>query len=321
MAHETRSPVGISLSSEEHGPADLIEIGRLAAEHGFTDLAVSDHYHPWIDEQGESPFVWAVLGGLAAAIPDVRLGTLVTCPTVRIHPAVIAQAAATTALIAGGGFFLGVGSGENLNEHILGDKWPPAPVRLAMLEEAVEVMRKLWSGDEISHAGEHYTVEDARIYSCPKEPPPVYVSAFGPKALEDAARFGDGLVTTSPDADAVKGYRDAGGKGPAIAGGKACWAADEQSARETVARLWPNTGLPGQLAQELRTPKIFEQAVEIVDPDSFLDSLPLGPDPEVHVASVRSYLDAGYDQVFMQQIGTEHEAFLRFYRDEVLPRL
>lgn len=313
--------IGYSLSSEEHGPRDLVRFGAMAADHGFTDIIISDHFHPWIEEQGESPFVWSVIGGISTAKPDVRIGTGVTCPTIRTHPAIIAHAAATASLMAGGRFFLGVGSGEQLNEHVLGDRWAPADVRLEMLEESVEVMRKLWTGDEVTHYGAHYTVENARLYSAPQEQVPVYVSAFGPKAAELAGRIGDGFVNTSPDADLVKAYRDAGGKGPAIAGAKACWASDEATARKTVHRLWPNTGLPGELAQELRTPAHFEQATQLVDEDTAVGSTPVGPDPEVHAESMRAYVEAGFDEVYVHQIGPDQEDFLRFYRDEVLPRL
>lgn len=312
--------IGFTLSSEEHTGKDLVRYGVAGVEHGFRDLIISDHYHPWNGEQGNSPFVWSILGGLATAAPDARLGTGVTCPTVRIHPAVLAQAAATTAQMAGS-FFLGVGSGENLNEHILGDQWPPTDQRLEMMEEAVEVMRKLWTGEEVTHRGTHYRVDNARLYTLPDEPPPVYVSAFGPKAAELAARIGDGYVNTSPDADLVATYRSAGGTGPAVAFAKVCWAPSEDEARKLVHRLWPNGGLPGELAQELKTPRHFEQAAELVDEETAVGSTPVGPDPEVFVESLRTYFDAGFTEVFVQQIGTQQEEFLRFARDEVIPRL
>jgi G6PDH family F420-dependent oxidoreductase len=320
MAAPPRSIIGYSLSSEEHHGADLVRFASQGVEHGFDDLMVSDHFHPWNDAQGHSPFVWSALGGIATACPSARLGTGVTCPTIRMHPAIVAQAAATSAQMAGS-FFLGVGSGEQLNEHVHGDRWPPADVRLAMLEEAVRIIRLLWTGEEVTHHGEHYVVENARLYTRPEDPPPIYVSAFGPKAAELAGRIGDGFVNTSPDADLVQIYRSAGGTGPAIAAAKACWATDEATARQTVHRLWPNSGLPGELAQELRTPTIFEQATELVDERTAVGSTPVGPDPEVHAAALRAYLEAGYDQVFVHQIGKEQADFLRFMRHEVLPRV
>lgn len=313
--------IGIALSSEEHGPRALVDIGEVAVAHGFSDLAVTDHYHPWIDEQGHSPFVWSVLGALSGLDGDVRLGTAVTCPTMRIHPAVIAQAAATSAVLAGGRFWLGVGSGENLNEHILGDRWPPAPVRLSMLAESIELIRLLWSGDEESFDGEHYLVEDARIYDLPDTLPPIMVSAFGPAAARVAAAHGDGLVTTAPDADTIATFRDHGGKGKVVSLAKMCWDPDEAAARATYYRLWPTSGVPGQLSQDLRTPALFEQAIEVVREDDAVGSTPVGPDPDRYVESLRSYAEAGVDVVYLQQVGTNQEAALRFVRDEVLPRL
>jgi G6PDH family F420-dependent oxidoreductase len=313
--------IGIMLSAEEHSPRDLVRYGTLAADHGFTDIVVSDHFHPWNGAQGESPFVWGVLGALASAIPGVRLGTAVTCPTMRIHPAIVAQAAATASLLCDGRFFLGVGSGEQLNEHVLGQRWAPADIRLEMLEEAVQVMRDLWTGDEVTHHGTHYTVENARLYSAPSGDISVPVSGFGPKAQALAARIGDGLFVTGPDEEAVKAFRDAGGRGPIIGCPKVCWNEDEQQARKLVHELWPNSGLPGELAQELRTPAIFEQAAEIVDEETAVGSTPVGPDPEVHAASLRTYFDIGFDEVYVAQIGPDQEQFLRFMRDEVLPRV
>jgi G6PDH family F420-dependent oxidoreductase len=313
--------VGYTLSSEDHGPADLVRFAAAAEEAGFDSALISDHYHPWTGAQGHSPFVWSVLGGIAAATTRLRVGTGVTCPTVRIHPAVLAQAAATTALLFDGRFFFGVGSGEALNEHILGDRWPEIDERLDMLAEAVAVIRLLWQGGQRSHRGTHYTVSNAELYDLPDEPPPIYVSAFGPKAVEVAARIGDGYVGTSPDAELVTAYRDAGGSGPAIAGGKCCWGPDEAAARRLVHRLWPNMGLPGELAQILPTPAHMEQASELVTEDMVADPIPCGPDPDVYVAAVEQYAKAGYDELYLHNIGQDQEGFLRFWQAEVAPRL
>jgi G6PDH family F420-dependent oxidoreductase len=312
--------VGFFISSEEHGPRAMVRFAQMAEEAGFRAAVVSDHYHPWIDSQGESPFIWGVIGGIAATT-DLRVTTGVTCPTVRIHPAVIAQAAATSSLMLDGRFALGVGSGEALNEHILGDRWPPADIRLSMLEEAIEVMRQLWQGDVVSHHGPHYTVENARIYSCPSQPPPVIVSAFGPKALSLAARIGDGLVTTSPEPDAVRDYRRQGGEGPTLALAKVCWAEDEQTARKTAFELWKTTSVPGELNQELPMPAHFEQAAQNVTEDMVADTIPCGPDPERHAALITAYLEAGFDEVYVSQIGTDQAGFLEFYNGEVQRRL
>jgi G6PDH family F420-dependent oxidoreductase len=309
--------IGCFLSSEEFAPGDLVAQARRAEQAGFHALWISDHYHPWNDQQGHSPFVWSTIGAISQ-VTQLPVTTAVTCPTVRIHPAIVAQAAATSSVLLGGRFGLGVGSGEALNEHVLGDRWPEADVRLEMLEEAVEVLRALWQGGQHSHHGRHYTVENARVYDLPEQPPPVLVSGFGPKAIELAARIGDGYCTTSPDKDAIDLYRSEGGKGPVQAGTKVCFMADEDEARATAHRLWPNEALPGELAQVLPTPAHFEQACELVTPD--LLSPPLGPDLDTHAATLQEYADAGVDELFVQQIGPEQDAFFTSWAKEILPR-
>jgi G6PDH family F420-dependent oxidoreductase len=312
---------GYFLSCEEHSAPDLVAIARRAGEAGFRSAWISDHYHPWNDAQGESPFVWSVIGAIASATPGLRLTTAVTCPTVRTHPAVIAQAAATATTLLPSRFALGVGSGEALNEHILGTVWPEADVRLEMLEEAVEVIRLLWRGGFQSHHGRHYTVENARIYSLPDEPPPILVSGFGPKAISTAARIADGFVSVQPDAEGLRSYRDQGGKGPAQGGLKVCWAQDEAEARKTAFRLWPNEALPGELAQVLPSPRHFEQAAEAVTEEMVAEQVPCGPDPEPVVTAIGEFVDAGFDEVYVNQIGRDQQGFFTFWEREVRPRL
>ena len=309
--------IGYFLASEEYDPLDLVEQAKKAEQAGFHALWISDHYHPWNDEQGHSSFVWSVIGALAEAT-SLPVTTGVTCPTVRIHPAIIAQAAATSAVMHEGRFSLGVGTGEALNEHILGDRWPEADVRLEMLEEAVEVIRLLWQGGQRSHHGRHYTVENARVYDLPGEPPPILVSGFGPKAIELAGRIGDGFCTTAPDKDAIEQYRSAGGNGPVHAGTKVCFMDSEEKALETVLRLWPNEGLPGELAQVLPTPAHFEQACELITGEHIAS--PVGPDLDKHVEALQEYADAGVDELFVQQIGPEQDTFFTTWTREVLPR-
>jgi len=241
----------------------------------------------------------------------------VTAPTVRIHPAVVAQAAATTQVLFEGRFGLGVGSGEALNEHIFGDPWPTADVRIEMLEEAVEVMRALWAGDVVRHRGRHYTVDTARIYTLPEQGVPVMVSGFGPKAVEVAARIGDGYVNTSPDPELLSLYRKNGGKGPAQAGVKVCWAADAAEAKRTVHRLWANQAIPGEAAQVLPTPQHFEQVSGLVTEDAAVEGIAHGPDVSSYVESVQKYVDAGFDEVYISQIGPDQEGFFRFWENEL----
>ena len=315
MAH-----FGLFLSSEEHGPRQLVTQAQEGEAAGFDRVLISDHFHPWLDRQGESPFVWSVIGGIAATT-SLRVTTGVTCPTVRIHPAVIAHAAATSQLMLGGRFALGVGSGEALNEHILGDHWPPVTERLEMLEESIDVMRKLWSGALTTHHGRHYTVDNARLYSVPDTPPPVLVSAFGPEALQLAAEVGEGLVTVQPDRSFVEGYRSSGGSGPAVGAVKVCWDPDEARARKQVHSLWPTEGLPGQLNQELPMPSHFEQVASLVTEDMVAEKVACGPDPERHVAAITEYLEAGFDELYINQIGDDLPGFLDFWTKELRGRL
>ncbi|GIH96192.1 LLM class F420-dependent oxidoreductase [Planobispora siamensis] len=312
---------GYFLSSEEHGPKELVRQAKLAEQAGFEALWISDHFHPWLDEQGQSPFVWSVIGAVAEAT-SLPITTAVTCPLVRIHPAIIAQAAATTAALTDGRFRLGVGTGEALNEHIIDSRWPPAEERLEMLEEAIEVMRELWSGKLVTHRGTHYDVDTARLYTLPDEPPPVYISGFGEKSVQLAGRIGDGYISTGPSADMVSMFRTSGGGDKTVQGGlKVCYAADEDTARKTVHRLWPTQGIQGEAAQLLPLPRHFEQLSQMVSVEDASQGSPCGPDPEVHVKVIKEYLDAGFDEVYISQIGQEQDAFFDFYAKEVLPRL
>jgi G6PDH family F420-dependent oxidoreductase len=297
-----------------------VNVARQAEAAGFRSLWISDHYHPWIDRQGQSPFVWSVIGAIAATT-ELTVTTAVTCPLIRIHPAVIAQATATSANLLPGRFRFGVGTGEALNEHILGDRWPAVDVRLDMLTEAIEVIRSLWTGKTITHRGEHYTVEHARIYTTPDDTISVLVSAFGPEALEVAARIGDGWMTTHPDAEMAERYQELGGTGPALGALKVCWGPDEADARKLAYELWPTSGIPGQLSQDLPTPAHFEQAASIVTEEAATEGVPYGPDPERYVEAVRSYAEAGFDEVAITQIGPDQGGFLEFYERELRGRL
>lgn len=313
--------IGYKLSSEEHSPRDLVRYAEQAEAAGFSFALISDHFHPWIDKQGESPFVWGVLGALAEATEEMRIGTGVTCPTIRIHPAIIAQAAATAEALMPGRFFLGVGSGEHLNEHVLGDRWPEASVRIEMMAEAIEVIRKLWEGGLKSHHGKHYTVENARIYSLPERLPEIIVAAGGPEAAEVAGKLGDGLVSTGPDQEVVEAFKKAGGSGPLYCEVQVCYADNEKDALKTAKEYWPNMAMGGQLGQELALPSLYEAVAEHVSDDKLKGSGSLGPDPDVHIEGIKKFADAGFDHLCIHQIGPDQAAFFEFYRDQVLPKL
>lgn len=311
---------GAFLSSEENGPLDLVAQAKLAEAAGFEKITISDHFHPWMDSQGESPFVWAVIGGIAATT-SLEVTTAVTCPTHRVHPAILAQATATASVMLDGRFRFGVGTGERLNEHILGQHWPPAAVRRSMLEEAVEVIRTLWEGDDTTHHGEHYTVENARIYTTPAGPIPVIVSAFGPGAGDLAAKIADGVMTTQPDTDLLGTWKASDRSGPSVATIKVCWAADEDGAKKTAHRLWASSGVPGESAQELSMPQHFEQAAGLVTADALAEQIPCGPDPDRYLEHIKKFVDAGFDEVHLGQIGDDHAGFYDFWTNALAPRL
>jgi coenzyme F420-dependent glucose-6-phosphate dehydrogenase len=314
--------LGYKLSSEEHSPRDLVAYARRAEDSGFDFASISDHFHPWTDRQGQSPFVWSVLGAISQATERIELVTGVTCPTVRIHPAIVAQAAATTAAMMPGRFALGVGSGENLNEHILGDAWPSVVTRLEMLAEAIEVMRGLWDGRLMSHRGTHYRVENARIYTLPDDPIPIYVAGSGEKSVELAGRLGDGFIGLAPDSDMLEGFDSAGGSGkPKYCEVNVCWAESKDGARETVRRYWPVAGVQGQLMQELALPAHFEQAAEPIPTDAIVASVVCGPDPDEHIETIRRFEAAGYDHIWLHQIGPDQRGFFDFYESSVAPKL
>jgi G6PDH family F420-dependent oxidoreductase len=222
--------------------------------------------------------------------------------------------------MAPGRFRFGIGSGESLNEHILGDTWPPVSIRLERLEEAVEVIRELWTGKTVTHEGKHFTVHNARLFTVPDAPPPIYLSGFGPEATELAARIADGWITTKPDAENLQLFRKTN-SGVTQAGTKICWAASEDEAAETAYRLWGHQGQGGQASQDLPTWQSFAALAETNSPDQVKQSVPCGPDPQRAAASIREYVDAGFDEVYVSQMGKDQEGGIRFLSKEVLPLL
>jgi G6PDH family F420-dependent oxidoreductase len=310
---------GYFLSSEEYEPASLVRQARMAEQAGFDALWISDHFHPWLDEQGQSSFVWSVIGAISQAA-SLPITTAVTCPTTRIHPAIIAQAAATASLLTEGRFTLGVGTGEALNEHVTGAKWPAAAERQEMLEEAVTIIAGLFTGEQLTHRGRHYQVDTARLYSVPEVPPPIYVSGFGEKSAQLAARIGDGFICMGPQAGLIKLYRDEGGGGRPVQGGiKGCWAPDAGQAYKTMHRMWPNDAIPGEAAQLLPLPRHFGQLAELITKDRV--TAPCGPDPEPYIEAIKAYEEAGFDEVYLGQVGGSLEGAFEFFATQVLPRM
>jgi G6PDH family F420-dependent oxidoreductase len=314
--------LGFALSSEEHRPIDLVRYARLAEDAGFEFAMVSDHFHPWIDRQGQSPFVWSVLGGIAAATSRMTIGTGVTALSLRIHPAILAQAAATVADMLPGRFWFGVGTGENLNEHILGDPWPEYERRAAMLDEAIDLIRLLWTGDLTSFHGDFYDVVRARIYTVPEQLPPILIAASGEESATMAGEIADGLIATGPDRELVAAFeraRDgAADEGrPKVGQVAVCWNEDEARARRTAHHWWPLAAIPGDSSQELAIPSSFEDLAQLVTEDDVAERVVCGPDPDSIRQKVAEYADAGFDHVYLHQVGPDQEGFLRFARREL----
>jgi G6PDH family F420-dependent oxidoreductase len=312
---------GYKLMSEEHGPRELVRNACRAEEAGFDFAAISDHFHPWLESQGHSPQAFTVLGGIAMRTTRLNLVTAVTCPTIRYHPAIVAQFAATLAVLSDGRFTLGLGAGENLNEHVVGKGWPAPHTRQEMLAEAIDVMQALWQGQEVSHHGAHFTVDRAKLWDVPDTPPALAVAAGGPKAAELAAQKAAGLFATEPDGELVQAFARAGGKGPRYAEVALCWARDEASALKVALERF-NFGLHGwSVNAELPTTAGFEAAAKTVRLEDIQKQVACGPDPERHVAAVKKYVKAGFDHIVLLGIGPDQEGFLSFWQHELAPRL
>lgn len=313
--------IGFKLAAEAFSPNELVRQAVRAEAAGFDFVEMSDHFHPWLDNQGHSPFVWTVLGTMAARTERIGLATGVTCPIIRYHPAIVAQAAATTALVSDGRFTLGIGSGERLNEHIVGREFPPIRVRQAMLREALEIIRLLWQGGYRSYDGRYLSLSDARVFDLPDTLPEIAVAAGGPEAAAIAAELGDGLFATEPKPELVQAYRQAGGSGPRYAEVGVAFAENERDG--AAAALSTNRWSVGgwKVLSELPNPANFAAATTTVREDDMLESFVCGNDPKRYVEAVREYTDAGFDRVVLMNAGPDMDAFLDFYAGELDPLL
>ncbi|MFD0558087.1 G6PDH family F420-dependent oxidoreductase [Stackebrandtia endophytica] len=309
--------IGYKLASEAFGPLELVRQAVRAEEVGFDFVEISDHYHPWLDGQGHSPFAWSVLGTLASRTRHIGLATGVTCPFIRYHPAVIAQAAATVALLSGGRFVLGVGSGERLNEHVVGRGFPAVDVRHEMFRESLEIIRLLWRGGYQSYRGRHLTLEDARVFDLPDEPPLMAVAAGGRRSATIAGELGDGLFTTEPNADLVGHYTAAGGDGPRYAELTVAWAPDEETAVRAAweTTRWAVTGW--KVMAELPNPVNFDAASATVRHDDIRERFACGPDPQRYLSMAQQYVDAGYDHLVLMNTGPDCDGFIDFFDREL----
>jgi G6PDH family F420-dependent oxidoreductase len=314
--------VGYWLSSEEHGPHALVDWAVRAEAAGFTHAMISDHFHPWLPAQGHAPFVWGVLGAIAHATSSLHLATGVSAPMHRFHPAVLAHAAATATVLLDGRFALGVGTGEWLNEHVTGQRWPQAAVRRRVLTEGIDTIRQLFSGDEVTQEGRWHTTKHARLYSRPSSPPPIWVAASGRKSAKLAGEYGDGLIAVTPDASLIEAFETAGGAGkPRVGQVHVCWAESVDEARHTVHRWWPNGALPPDLNAELERPAHFEAACSLIDETRAARAVVHGRDPVAFAQAILRYGAAGFTHVYVHQIGPDQPGFFDFWVRSVRPLL
>jgi coenzyme F420-dependent glucose-6-phosphate dehydrogenase len=322
--------IGYAASMEQFSPSALLTFCRQAEEQGFTTVMASDHFHPWVPSQGQSGFVWSFMGALGATT-SLRFGPGVTPPGYRYHPAIIAQAAATLEEMFPGRFYLGLGAGEALNEHIIGQYWPEAPVRLERLMESIEIIEQLFSGKKVKHRGTHFTIESAKLYTLPPSPPPIYVATSGPIMAYRTGKFTDGIILVGAADEKLRmlvqrfeqGAREAG-KDPAtmpkMIQVKVSYAPTLAAATEAAVRDWPNGGMAFPKA-DIRDPEDFEAMAKLVRPDNFKNRVLITPDPDEHVAYLQHFLDLGFDEVYIHNVGREQEPFIKLYGEKVIPQL
>lgn len=313
--------VGFKLFAEGYGPREIVRQAVAAERAGFDFVEVSDHYHPWLHSQQHSGYAFAMLGAMAQATERIELATGVTCPIMRQHPAIVAQAAATLGVLSEGRFILGVGSGERLNEHVTGHGWPSVRVRHEMLREALEVIRLLWQGGYRSYEGRHFTVDDARIFDLPDAPPRIVVAAGGERAAGLAAELGDGLFATEPIAEMVSQYRAAGGQGPTYAEVPLSYAATEDEAAESAHRLFRFGMLGWKLMSELPNPINFEAAAQWITVEDARQQFGCGPDTQRHVEVARGFAEAGFDHLALVNAGPDVDGFFAHFQSELGPAL
>jgi G6PDH family F420-dependent oxidoreductase len=315
--------LGYTLMTEQTGPADLVRDAAAAERAGFDFEVMSDHFFPWLDSQGHAPNAWVTLGAVAQATERVELMTYVTCPTMRYHPAVVAQQAATLGLLSGGRFTLGLGAGENLNEHVIGRGWPPANIRHEMLEEAVEIIRALFRGSYVNYAGNHYRIDSAKLWDVGDPPPRIGIAVSGAHSCELAGELADAMIAVEPNPSLGEQFDAAGGVGkPRIGQLPICYDPDRDAAIERAHDQFRWFGGGWHVNAELPGTAAFAGATQFVTKDNVADSIPCGPDLDGHIDAVRDFIDAGFTDVAVVQIGGEHqEPFLGWAEKELVPAL
>lgn len=313
---------GYKLMTEEHGPKDLVQNAVKAEAAGFDFVSISDHFHPWLEAQGHAPFAWSVLGAIAHATAKVGITTGLTCPIIRYHPAIIAQAAATIAVMSDGRFSLAIGAGERLNEHVTGARWPSIPERHEMLGEAIDIFRALWTGEVCNHKGPHFTVDHAKLYDAPEKPIPLLVGVSGPASVKLAAQKADGLMTTEPNAEFTKAFKaERRGGGPCYAEAAIAYADTEKAGRKLAHERFRFSAFEWSVNSEVPSVEGFEAASKYVRPEDLAETIPAGPDPDRYVEAIGKYVEAGYDHIALTGIGPDQAAFIDFFQNVLRPKL
>jgi G6PDH family F420-dependent oxidoreductase len=320
--------LGYTLMTEQSGPRELVSYAVAAERAGFDFEVSSDHYSPWLTEQGHAPYAWSVLGAVAHATERVGLMTYVTCPTLRYHPAVVAQKAATLGLLSEGRFTLGLGSGENLNEHTVGVGWPALETRHEMLAEAVEIIRELFAGELVTFRGQHFDVDSARLWDLPDEPVRIALAVAGDRAVERFAPLADDLIAVEPKAEVITSWNGTAGaptigeQARAIGQIPICWDPSEEAAVERAHAQFRWFGGGWNVNADLPTTAGFASATQFVRPEDVAESIPCGPDLDKIVEAVSAYWDAGFTDVALVQIGDEgQQRFLDEAAGPLLERL
>ncbi|HEV2127637.1 MAG TPA: TIGR03557 family F420-dependent LLM class oxidoreductase [Thermomicrobiales bacterium] len=327
----TQGVVGYAASFEQFHPNELLAYSQQAEQQGFGAVMASDHFHPWVPSQGHSAFVWTWLGSLGTATSIPKFGTGVTPPGYRYHPAVLAQAAATVEAMFPGRFFLGLGAGEALNEHIVGEYWPEAPIRLERLMESIEIIERLFEGKVVKHQGKHFRVESAKLYTLPEKAPPIYVATSGPIMAKRTGKHTDGIITVGAADEKLKMLMDRFEKGAQEAGKdpksmprmlqiKVSYADTDEEAIDSAVRDWPNGGMSFPKA-DVRNPDDFEAMAKLVRPENFKNRVLTSSDLDAHVEYIQRFIDLGFGEIYVHNVNRDQEKFIDAYGKHVIPNL
>jgi coenzyme F420-dependent glucose-6-phosphate dehydrogenase len=326
----TRATIGYAAMLEQFHPTEVVDLSAHAEAAGFSGVMAADHFQPWVPQQGQAAFVWSVLTALGERTA-ADFGPGVTCPSFRFHPAVVAQASATLAAMYPDRFWLGLGSGEALNEHVVGGYWPEPVERLARMWEAIEVIQKLFSGKDVRHRGTYFTLETARLWTLPQQPPPIYIATSGPVTAKRAGRTVDGIITPGASLEKVagllakfdEGAREAGkdpARMPKILQLHLSWASTDEDALRNAMVEWPNGGMKFA-KQDVRSPYDFEQMAKLVRPEDFAGRMLISADPDAHRQEIQRFIDAGFDRIYLHNVGRNQREWIDVFGRDVLPAL